>query len=74
MTASATTDSISALFSCPSGRSAYVAKVRATRLSLMTIDKAISSEADAAITPGPYAFWRIIAIPPDEGQAFDILM
>jgi hypothetical protein len=40
----------------------------------MTIERAIKSEADAAMRPGPYAFWRIIAIPPEDGQAFDILI
>lgn len=49
-----------------------VPKVRATRLSLITMDNAISNDAAAATVPGPYALLRIIAIPPAEGKAFDI--
>ena len=74
MRASAARETSHPLLSRSNGRSAYVAKVLATRLSLMTIDSAISSEADAAMTPGPYAFCKIIAMPPDEGHLFDILM
>ena len=37
----------------PSPLSRYVANVRATRLSLMTIDSAISSAAPAATVVGP---------------------
>ena len=35
------------------GRKTYVANVRATRLSEITIDNAINSAAAAAIAPGP---------------------
>ena len=34
----------------------------------MIIERAISIEAPAATPPTPQAFWRIIAIPPEDGQ------
>ena len=36
----------------------YVPNVRATRLSAITMEKYISSEQPAVMTPGPYAFFQ----------------
>ena len=40
----------------------------------MTIEKYISSEQPAVTTPGPYAFLRIIAMPPADGYSLQTLM
>ena len=41
--------------------------MRATRLSLMIIESVMRSAAAPVTVVLPYAFWRIIAMPPADG-------
>lgn len=45
--------------------------VRASRLSATTIDTHMNSENEPAATPGPYAGFNSIAIPPDYGFSLE---
>ena len=51
----------------PNGRSRYVPKVRARRLSATTIETYMNSENEPAMTPGPYASFSSMAMPPEDG-------
>ena len=47
--------------------------MRATRLSLITIDTYMNKANTPVVVPSPYSSLRNIATPPDEGNALDIL-
>ena len=65
---------LDANFSSTCGKSHTVLAIKVEFKHLDTIESAIRSEAEAAITPGPYAFCKIIAMPPEDGHLFDILI
>src|SRR5665811_1799239 len=54
-------------------RRTYEPKVRATRLSLITIEAYMKIANTPVAVPGPYISRRNMAIPPDEGNASESL-